>query len=96
MIKIFILDILINFRKVNWSPARSPKSNMINGVIPIPKWSGNRPAGIWTLCVKSGKLKTIQIKKANKKGLAKLISLNSVRPFLLVSVGFYLITSDEK
>ena len=56
-------------RQKNWSPARSPKKNTISGVIPILKWRLNKPAGNWTLCVKNGKLKTIQIKKPTKKVL---------------------------
>ena len=77
------------------NPARLQKISMINGVIPIPKWKSNELAGNGQRCAKNEKLNKICNKNTNKKGLAKLISLNSVRPFLLVSVGFYLITSGE-
>ncbi len=82
-------------RSKSSNPARLQKISMINGVIPIPKWKSNELAGNGQRCAKNEKLNKICNKNTNKKGLAKLISLNSVRPFLLVSVGFYLITSGE-
>ena len=41
------------------------QSGEITGVIPIPKWKSNELAGNGQHCTKSGKLKTIRIKKAN-------------------------------
>ena len=83
-------------RQRNWSPARSPKKNTISGVIPILKWRLNKPAGNWTLCVKSGKLKTIQIKKSQQKRSCQIDFSQFSKTF---SIGFswiYLIASDEK
>ena len=79
-------------RQRNWSPARSPKSNMINGVIPIQKWNGNRPAGIWTLCVKSEKLKILQIKKSQQKRSCQIVFTQFSKTF---SIGFSWILPDN-
>ena len=50
----------------------------------------------WTLCVKSEKLKTIQIKKSQQKRSCQIDFTQFSKTF---SIGFswiYLITSDEK
>ena len=67
-----------------------------SGVIPILKWRLNKPARNWTLCVKSEKLKTIQIKKSQQKRSCQIDFTQFSKTF---SIGFswiYLITSDEK
>ena len=56
----------------------------------------DKDAGIWTLCVKSGKLKPIQIKKSQQKRSCQIDFTQFSKTF---SIGFswiYLITSDEK
>ena len=65
---------------------------MINGVIPIQKWNGNRPAGIWTLCVKSEKLKILQIKKSQQKRSCQIDFTQFSKTF---SIGFSWILPDN-
>ena len=61
-----------------------------------PKMEAEQTARIWTLCVKSEKLKTIQIKKSQQKRSCQIDFTQFSKTF---SIGFswiYLITSDEK